>query len=44
MEFALAHNIDNAVRDEQIGLDGVAVAARYVGQTQLLRDLYGVTF
>lgn len=42
MEFALAHSINDAVRDEQIGLDRVAVAARYVGQTQLLRDLYGI--
>ncbi|MDH2131068.1 glycosyltransferase family 2 protein [Sphingobium yanoikuyae] len=41
VEFALAHGISDAVRDEQIGLDRVAVAARYTGQIELLRDLYG---
>ncbi len=42
MEFALAHGIDNKIRDEQIKLDRVGVAARYAGQTQLLRDIYGI--
>lgn len=40
-EFARTHYITNAIRDEQVELDRLAVSSRYSGQVQLLWTLYG---
>ena len=40
-KFSQAHNIPNTVTDEQVELNRVALSARYMGQAELLRTIYG---